>query len=46
LSKIRAAQLPTPPAFTVTVEACRQYFEAPEALMARVWPQIRDGVSW
>jgi pyruvate,orthophosphate dikinase len=46
LSKIRAARLPTPPAFTVTVEACRQYFEAPEELMCRVWPQICDGISW
>jgi pyruvate,orthophosphate dikinase len=46
LSKIRAAGLPTPPAFTVTVDACRQYFEAPDDLMTRVWPQIREGISW
>ncbi|MGB9306026.1 MAG: pyruvate, phosphate dikinase [Mycobacterium sp.] len=46
LSKIRAAGLPTPPAFTVTVDACRQYFEAPDDLMTRLWPQICDGLSW
>ncbi|WP_366509465.1 pyruvate, phosphate dikinase [Mycobacterium sp.] len=46
LSKIRAAGLPTPPAFTATVDACRQYFEAPDDLMARLWPQIREGISW
>ena len=46
LSKIRAAGLPTPPAFTVTVDACRQYFEAPGDLMARLWPQVREGLSW
>nr|WP_234783073.1 pyruvate, phosphate dikinase [Mycolicibacter sinensis] len=46
LSKIRAAGLPTSPAFTVTVDACRQYFEAPEALLERLWPQVRDGLSW
>ena len=46
LSKIRAAGLPTPPAFTVTVDACRQYFETPDDLMARLWPQICEGISW
>lgn len=46
LSEIRAAGLPTPPAFTATVDACRQYFETPDELMARLWPQIRDGLSW
>ncbi|WP_371747157.1 pyruvate, phosphate dikinase [Mycolicibacterium sp. YH-1] len=46
LSRIRAAGLPTPPAFTVTVDACKQYFEASDDLMARLWPQIRDGISW
>ncbi len=46
LSEIRAAGLPTPPAFTVTVDACRQYFESPDELMGRLWPQIRDGLSW
>lgn len=46
LSRIRAAGLPTPPAFTVTVDACKQYFEARDDLMARLWPQIRDGISW
>lgn len=46
LSKIRRAGLPTPPAFTATVEACRQYFEAPDDLMDRLWPQIRDGLAW
>jgi pyruvate, orthophosphate dikinase len=46
LSKIRAAGLPTPPAFTVTVDACRQYFEAPDDLMTRLWPQIAAGLSW
>ena len=46
LSKIRAAGLPTPPAFTGTVDACRQYFEAPDDLMSRLWPQICEGISW
>ena len=46
LSKIRAAGLPTPPAFTVTVDACRQYFEAPDDLMTRLWPQICESLSW
>ena len=46
LSEIRAAGLPTPPAFTVTVDACRQYFETPDDLMARLWPQIREGLAW
>ena len=46
LSKILAAGLPTPPAFTVTIDACRQYFEAPDDLMTRLWPQIREGLSW
>jgi pyruvate,orthophosphate dikinase len=46
LSKIRAAGLPTPSAFTVTVDACRQYFEAPERLMEQLWPQITDGITW
>lgn len=46
LSKIRAAGLPTPAAFTATVDACRLYFEAPDDLMARLWPQICDGLSW
>ncbi len=46
LSKIRAAGLPTPPAFTVTVDACKQYFEASDDLMARLWPQIEQGISW
>jgi pyruvate,orthophosphate dikinase len=46
LSKIRSAGLPTPPAFTATVDACGQYFEAPDDLLARLWPQIHDGLSW
>ena len=46
LSKIRAAGLPTPPAFTATVDACRQYFDAPDDLMTRLWPQICEGLSW
>jgi pyruvate,orthophosphate dikinase len=46
LSKIRAAGLPTPPAFTVTVDACRQYFQAPDDLMSRLWPQICEALSW
>lgn len=46
LSKIRATGLPIPPAFTVTIDACRQYFEAPDDLMARLWPQICEGLSW
>jgi len=46
LSKIRAAGLPTPPAFTVTVDACRQYFDAPDDLMGRLWPQICEGLAW
>lgn len=46
LSKIRAAGLPTPPAFNVTVEACRQFFRARDDLMTRLWPQLLDGVSW
>lgn len=46
LSKIRAAGLPTPPAFNVTVDACRQYFEARDDLMARLWPQIVNGIIW
>lgn len=46
LSKIRAAGLPSPPAFTVTVDACRQYFEGPEDLLGRLWPQVREGLSW
>lgn len=46
LSKIRAANLVTPPAFTVTVDACRQYFAEPDDLMARLWPQVKDGIAW
>lgn len=46
LSKIRAAGLPTPPAFTVTVDACRQFFEAPDDLMTRLWPQICECLCW
>lgn len=46
LSKICAAGLPTPPAFTVTVDACKQYFEAPDELMARLWPQVEAGIAW
>ncbi len=46
LSKMRAAGLPSPPAFTATVEACRQYFESADELMDRLWPQILDGLSW
>ncbi|KUI29355.1 pyruvate, phosphate dikinase [Mycobacterium sp. GA-2829] len=46
LSKIRAAGLPTPPAFNVTVNACKQYFEDADDLMARAWPQILDGLAW
>jgi pyruvate,orthophosphate dikinase len=46
LSKIRAAGLPTPPAFAVTVDACRQYFEYPDELMARLWPQVQAQVEW
>lgn len=46
LATIRAAGLPTPPAFTVTVDACKRYFEAPDVLMGRLWPQICDGLTW
>jgi pyruvate,orthophosphate dikinase len=46
LCKIRVVGLPTPPAFTVTVEACRQYFQVPDDLMTRLWPQICDGLAW
>ncbi len=46
LSKIRAAGLPMPPAFTLSVDACKQYLESPEGLMGRVWPQICEGVGW
>jgi len=46
LSKIRAAGLPTPPAFVATVDACRQFFDDPDALMDGLWPQICDGLSW
>ncbi len=46
LSKIRAAGLPTPPAFTVGVDACRQYFESADGLMARLWPQVVEGITW
>ncbi|MGV0577852.1 pyruvate, phosphate dikinase [Mycolicibacterium elephantis] len=46
LSKIRAAGLPSPPAFVVTVDACRQYFESREDLLARLWPQVEEGIAW
>lgn len=46
LSKICAAGLPTPAAFTITVDACRQYFDAPADLMARLWPHICEGLLW
>lgn len=46
LSKIRSAGLPTPPAFTVTVDACRQYFEDPDVLMEKLWPRVCEGVEW
>ncbi|MFE9322598.1 pyruvate, phosphate dikinase [Nocardia sp. NPDC052278] len=46
IAKMRASGFRTPPAFVVTVEACRRYFAEGEALIDDIWGQVLDGIAW
>jgi pyruvate,orthophosphate dikinase len=39
------AGLPTPPGFTITTEACNDYFEAGKTLPAGLWEDVLDAVK-
>jgi pyruvate,orthophosphate dikinase len=44
LAEMTNAGLPTPPGFTITTEACNDYFAAGNQLPAGLWDDVRDAV--
>ena len=44
LAEMTSAGLPTPPGFTITTEACNDYFAAGEKLPAGLWDDILEAV--
>jgi pyruvate, orthophosphate dikinase len=45
LAEMTAAGLPVPPGFTITTEACNDYFTAGEKLPAGLWDDILEAVK-
>ena len=43
LAEMTNAGLPTPPGFTITTEACNDYFAAGKQLPAGLWEDVLDG---
>ena len=46
LAEMTNAGLPVPPGFTITTEACNDYFEAGETLPAGLWDDVLAAVAW
>ena len=44
LAEMTSAGLPTPPGFTITTEACNDYFAAGETLPAGLWDDVLEAV--
>jgi len=44
LAEMTSAGLPVPPGFTITTEACNDYFAAGEQLPAGLWQDVLDAV--
>jgi pyruvate,orthophosphate dikinase len=44
LAEMTIAGLPTPPGFTITTEACNDYFSAGEQLPAGLWDDVLDAM--
>jgi pyruvate,orthophosphate dikinase len=44
LAEMTIAGLPTPPGFTITTEACNDYFAAGEQLPAGLWDDVQDAM--
>jgi pyruvate,orthophosphate dikinase len=45
LAEMTNAELPVPPGFTVTTEACNDYFEAGERLPDGLWDDVLDALA-
>ena len=45
LAEMTKAGLPVPPGFTITTEACNDYFDAGETLPAGLWDDVRAAVA-
>ena len=45
LAEMTLAGLPTPPGFTITTEACNDYFAAGETLPAGLWDDVLEAVK-
>src|SRR5262245_10054320 len=45
LAEMTNAGLPVPPGFTITTEACNDYFAAGEQLPGGLWEDIREAVA-
>jgi len=45
LAEMTKAGLPTPPGFTITTEACNDYFAAGEKLPERLWDDVREAMA-
>ncbi len=45
LAEMTNAGLPTPPGFTITTEACNDYFEAGKTLPAGLWEDVLEAVK-
>ncbi len=45
LAEMTNAGLPTPPGFTITTEACNDYFEAGKQLPAGLWEDVLEAVK-
>jgi pyruvate, orthophosphate dikinase len=46
LAEMTNAGLPVPPGFTITTEACNDYFAAGETLPAGLWDDVLAAVAW
>src|SRR6185503_9609722 len=45
LAEMTLAGLPTPPGFTITTEACNDYFDAGERLPDGLWEDVLDAIA-
>src|SRR4029079_18129367 len=45
LAEMTIAGLPTPPGFTITTEACNDYFAAGERLPDGLWEDVREAIG-
>ncbi len=46
LAEMTRLELPVPPGFTVTTEACRAYLASDERVSDCLWDEVRDAVAW